>query len=394
MNIPFTLEYTGAEEAAAAARALQTHQLVGNGARCRAVEQQIREQFGARHVLLTTSCTHALEMAMLSLDIGPGDEVILPSFTFVSTANCVVLRGATPVFADVQPDTMNLDPEDVARRITPRTRAILPVHYAGVSCDMDALRDIASAHKLFLVEDAAQGVDATYKGAYLGTMGDFGCYSFHGTKNIVCGEGGALLTNDDELAAKAHIILEKGTNRAAFLQGQVDKYSWVSVGSSYVLSDLLAAVLEVQIGKRDEIRLKRGAIWHRYYEGLRPLADEGRITLPVVPAYASQNYHIFYLHLSTPEARTEVLRELNASGIRATFHYVPLHSSPFGQRMGWDVDSLPNTEYLSRTLLRLPLFPGMSEEQIAHVLERTAALVERYCPRDVVAGYTQHQASL
>lgn len=382
MNIPFTMEYTGAEEEAAAMRALRAHRLIGNGASCKAVEQQMQELFRTQHVLLTTSCTHALEMAMLALEIGPGDEVILPSFTFVSTANCVVLRGATPVFADVQPDTLNLDPEDVERRITSRTRAVLPVHYAGVSCDMEALQSITAAHKLYLVEDAAQGVDAKYKGHYLGTLGDFGCYSFHGTKNIVCGEGGALLTSNEELARRAQIIHEKGTNRTAFLQGMVDKYSWVSTGSSYVLSDMLAAILEVQLGKREEIRQKRGAIWNAYYAGLAPLAAQGRIVLPHVPDYAEQNYHIFSFRVATPEAREQILRGLNAVGVRATFHYVPLHSSPFGQSMGWNNVELPITEYSSQTLLRLPLFPAMSDEQLAYVLEQTTALVERYSERD------------
>lgn len=378
MHIPFTLEYVGAEEQEAAVQAIQSHQLIGNGVIGKAVETQLSELFGSKHVMLTTSCTHALEMAMLVLGIGPGDEVILPSFTFVSTANCVVLRGATPVFGEVCAATLNLDPEDVRRRITPRTRAIIPVHYAGVSCDMDALRGIADEHGLFLVEDAAQGVDARYKGRYLGTMGDFGCYSFHGTKNIVCGEGGALLTNDDRLAEQARIIHEKGTNRSAFLMGLVDKYSWVGLGSSYVLSDVSAAILQAQLAKRAEIRQKRALIWHRYYEGLSDLAAQGHLVLPHVPADRDTNYHIFHFHVSSPEARTLVLGGLNAAGIRATFHYIPLHTSPFSKAQGWDNSALPVTEISSQTLLRLPLFPAMSDAQVDYVLEQTRALVEKH----------------
>ena len=271
MKVPSTVPYVGDEEEEAIKKALANGHLTGNGPICKRVQQQIQEMFEVKHVLLTPSCTAALEMAMLVLDIGPGDEVILPSFTFVSTANCIVLRGAKPVFAEIKPDTLNIDPKDIRRRITPRTKAIVPMHYAGVGCDMDAIIEIAEEHNLYVVEDAAQGVDALYKDQYLGTIGDIGCYSFHGTKNITCGEGGAFLTNDDELARRAEIAHEKGTNRAAFVRGQVDKYSWVSVGSSYVLSDLLAAVLEVQLGKREEIRIKRKVVWKRYYEELKPL---------------------------------------------------------------------------------------------------------------------------
>ncbi len=384
MDIPFSVEYLGLEEQEAVIRAMQAHALIGNGPICKAVEQQISAQFDCKHVLLTTSCTHALEMAMLSIGLGPGDEVILPSFTFVSTANCVVLRGATPVFAEIRADTLNLDPDDVRRRITPRTRAIVPVHYAGVGCDMDALRAICAEHKLLLIEDAAQGVDARYAGRYLGTIGDFGCYSFHGTKNIVCGEGGALLTNDDHLAAQARIIHEKGTNRAAFLLGLVDKYSWTAPGSSYVLSDVLAAILQVQLGKRETIRQKRAAIWQHYYAALAPLAAQGRITLPYVPPICETNYHIFHFHVGSAQIRQQVLGALNATGIRAVFHYVPLHTSPFGQAQGWNQSQLPITEHCSSTLLRLPLYPAMSAEQLAYVVEQTVALLERYAPAESI----------
>jgi dTDP-4-amino-4,6-dideoxygalactose transaminase len=380
MQIPLTIEDVGAEEQAAMAAALRARQLTGNGPICRAVQQELQTIFGARHALLTPSCTSALEMAMLALDIGPGDEVILPSFTFVSTANCVMLRGATPVFADILPDTLNIDPADVARRITPRTRAIVPVHYAGVACAMDALLELSRAHGLAVVEDAAHAIDARYKGRYLGTLGDFGCYSFHATKNIVCGEGGALLTSSDALAARAHVIHEKGTNRAAFMQGLVDKYSWVDVGSSYVLSDLLAAVLQVQLGKRAAIKARRGAIWRRYFEGLRPLAERELLALPTIPPECDSSYHIFFLRVASGELRDRLLQALRAAGIGAAFHYVPLHSSPFGQSQGWHHERLPVTEQCSRTLIRLPLYPAMSDAQVEYVLDTTIALLELLAP--------------
>lgn len=380
MQIPLTIEDIGADEEAALAAALRSRHLTGNGLICRAVQQELRAAFGAGHALLTPSCTSALEMAMLALEIGPGDEVILPSFTFVSTANCVMLRGATPVFADISPDTLNIDPADVERRITRRTRAIIPVHYAGVACEMDALLELSRLHGLALVEDAAHAIDARYKGRYLGTLGDFGCYSFHATKNIVCGEGGALLTNDDALAARAQIIHEKGTNRAAFMQGLVDKYSWVDVGSSYVLSDLLAAVLQVQLGKRDAIRARRGAIWRRYYEGLQPLAARELVALPTIPPECDSSFHIFFLRVASGELRDQLLHALRAAGIGAAFHYVPLHSSPFGQAQGWHHEQLPLTEQCSRTLIRLPLYPAMSDAQVERVLSTTAELLERLAP--------------
>jgi dTDP-4-amino-4,6-dideoxygalactose transaminase len=377
MKIPLTAGYLGEEEQQAAAQAIQLDLLTGGGAICKKVEQQLQELFQCEHALLTTSCTHALEMAMLALDIRPGDEVILPSFTFVSTANCVVLRGATPVFADIQPETLNIDPEDVRRRITPRTRAIIPVHYAGVGCDMNALRSISAAHGLAIVEDAAQGVDARYHGRYLGTIGDLGCYSFHSTKNIICGEGGALLTNNSNLMEKVRIIQEKGTNRSQFMRGLVDKYSWVSLGSSYVQSDVLAAVLGAQLAKRHAIREKRAAIWQRYYQAFEPLAAQGRIILPHVPAECDSNYHIFYLRVASEEMRNQLLHELRQAGIGAAFHYVPLHSSPYGQSQGWANQALPFTEQCSRTLIRLPLFPSMQEAEEQYVVEQTLHWVEQ-----------------
>jgi dTDP-4-amino-4,6-dideoxygalactose transaminase len=375
MKIPSTLPYIDSEEERALCQALANKHLTGNGTISKKVQFQMQEMFGVEHVLLTPSCTAALEMAMLTLDIGPGDDVILPSFTFVSTANCIVLRGATPVFAEIKPDTLNIDPSDIVHRITSRTKAIVPMHYAGVGCDMDTIMQIADENNLYVVEDAAQGVDALYKGQYLGTIGDIGTYSFHGTKNITCGEGGAFLTNDDELAQRAEIIHEKGTNRAAFIRGQVDKYSWVSVGSSHVLSDLLAALLEVQLEKRAEIKAKRERVWKQYYEGLKPLAVQGKVILPLIPEGRESNYHIFFFRVANVESRNHLLDTLRSNGVEATFHYIPLHSSPFGkQLLGTSVD-LPLTDLGSRTLIRLPMHPSVSDDEIAYTVELIEANV-------------------
>lgn len=358
----------GIPEIQAVTRALTNGQLVGAGPISRRVEGQMAEIFGVAHVLLTASCTAALEIAVMALDIGPGDEVILPSFTFVSTANCLVLRGATPVFADICPGTLNLDPVDVERRITSHTRAILPIHYAGVGCDMDALQEIAHRHQLAIIEDAAQGVDARWRDLYLGTIGTIGCYSFHATKNLTCGEGGAFLTNDSEIARRAEIIREKGTNRAAFLRGEIDKYTWVAPGSSYILSDLLASLLESQMARRQIIRTRREAIWKLYEEGLTPLATAGRLHLPEIPLQAASNYHIFFLRTRTATEQDELLCHLKAANIPAAFHYVPLHTSPFGRELDPNPGPLPVTEQAAATLVRLPLGSHITPEQAEYVV--------------------------
>jgi dTDP-4-amino-4,6-dideoxygalactose transaminase len=336
----------------------------------------MEEWLNIDHVFLTTSCTHALEMAMLVLDLGPEDEVIMPSFNFVSSANAVVLRGATPVFAEIRPDTLNVDVEDVASKITPRTKAIVPVHYAGISCRMDALQSLADEHDLYLVEDAAQGVDAYYKGTPLGTLGDIGCYSFHETKNLTCGEGGAFLTNDDDLARKAELAREKGTNRSAFIRGEVDKYTWVSEGSSYIPSDILAAVLETQLSRRKEIKNRRRIVWEAYYDALTPLAENHRLTLPEIPAGRTSNYHIFFFRVESEQRRNELIDVLQDHGISASFHYIPLHSSPFGQQYLSDDDALPTTVQCSQTLIRLPLHPGLANEADA-LSQRTAQIIKQ-----------------
>lgn len=360
-SIPFNRPWTGAAESEAAQEALDAGTLRGDGPVSSRVQEKMESWLGVDEVFLTTSCTHALEMAMMVLDIGPGDEVIMPSFNFVSSANAVVLRGATPVFAEIKPDTLNVDVEDVARKITPRTRAIIPVHYAGVSCDMDALLTLADQHDIYVVEDAAQGVDAYYKGEPLGTMGDIGCYSFHETKNITCGEGGAFLTNDENLARKAELIREKGTNRSAFIRGEVDKYTWVSEGSSYIQSDVLAGILNAQLEKRDAIKDRRKAVWTAYRDTLTPLAENGPLILPHIPESCQTNYHIFFFRVESPSLRNRLLDALKDAGIQATFHYIPLHSSPFGQQYVDSDEALPITEHCSETLIRLPVYPQLAE---------------------------------
>lgn len=360
--IPFHKPFTNQKELDAVELVLKNGVLRGDGPTSRRVQKVISNDIRARHVYFTTSCTHALEMAIMCLDLKPGDEVILPSFTFVSTANAILIHGGKPVFADILPGTLNLDPSDVARKITSRTRAIIPVHYAGVSVDFDAIKSLISGRNIMIIEDAAQGVDACYKGQTLGTIGDIGCYSFHDTKNITCGEGGAFITNSDEIARKAEIIREKGTNRSAFLRGEVDKYTWINRGSSFIQSDILASILEVQWMKRRQIKELRKNIWSRYYHVLLPFARRNLISLPVVPDYCDSNYHIFFLNTQSPNTRDELLDHLKLSGIQASFHYVPLHNSPYGRQINPDQAVLPNTELLSDTLIRLPIYPGLLEE--------------------------------
>jgi dTDP-4-amino-4,6-dideoxygalactose transaminase len=327
---------------------------------------------------LTTSCTHALELAMMSLGIGPGDEVILPSFTFTSTANVIVRQGAVPVFVDIDPHTYNIDPECVEAAVTPRTKAIIPVHYAGQGCDMEAIDAIAKRHGLVVVEDAAQGVGASWNGRALGTIGDIGCYSFHSTKNVTCGEGGALLTNDDALAHKAEMIREKGTNRAAFLRGEIDKYSWVSLGSSFVLADALAGFLRVQLERSSVLNAMRVRIWRRYYEGTADLEAAGLVRRPCVHPNATHNGHLFAL-LIADGRRDEVMDAMKSRGISCTFHYVPLHSSPFMREyFGGNTPHLPVTDVVSGSLLRLPLFAHLSDEDVDYVLEHLHEVVGGY----------------
>jgi dTDP-4-amino-4,6-dideoxygalactose transaminase len=324
---------------------------------------------GASRVLLTTSCTHALELALMALGVGPGQEVICPSFTFVSTANAVLRVGARPVFAEIEGETLGLDPTDVASRLTPRTAALLPVHYAGVAPDMDALLALAGERGLRVIEDAAQGLAASYRGRALGTLGDAGCFSFHETKNITCGEGGALVLRDPEVAGRAEIIREKGTNRSAFLRGEVDKYTWVLEGSSYVLSDILAAVLDAQLDKLAEIQARRARLTGRYRAGLSGWAHRHGVRLPLESQGRETNHHLFYLLFADGASRDLCLSGLRQQGIGAAFHYVPLHSSPFGRTLGYQASDFPVTNRVAETLLRLPLHPKLDEADVDRVIE-------------------------
>ena len=307
-------------------------------------------------------------MAALLCDLEPGDEVILPSFTFVSTANAFVLRGAKPVFVDIRRDTLNIDERLIEQAVTPRTRVIAPVHYAGVACEMDVINEIAARRSLRVVEDAAQAVGATYKGEFLGTLGDFAAYSFHETKNFVCGEGGAFLAASRRDFERAEIVREKGTNRSQFFRGQVDKYTWVDVGSSYLPSEILAAFLYAQLEHMPEIAGRRRHIYERYRAELQPLADCGLLTLPTVPADCGSNHHLFHILLADLDTRTALLDHLKRAGILATFHYVPLHTSPVGVRFGYRAGMLPITEAVSDRLVRLPFYAGMSETDISTVV--------------------------
>lgn len=371
MNLPFNQPYIGEEEEQRVLQALRSGHLRGDGSFTKRVQQQMQEWLDVAHVLLTTSCTHALEMAMMVLEIGPGDEVIMPSFNFVSSANAAVLRGATPVFAEINPETMNIDPQSISAHISNATKAIVPVHYAGVSCDMDVIMHLADQHNLYVIEDAAQGVDAYHDGRALGTIGHIGCYSFHDTKNITCGEGGAFLTNDHEIAAKAEIMREKGTNRAAFMRGEIDKYTWVEQGSSYIPSDLLAALLEAQLQKKEEIKNRRRQRWERYYEVLEPLCEKGKITLPAIPPKCNSNYHIFYFLTRSSKEQESLLAACKEANIPAAFHYVPLHSAPFAKKVLHQGPDLPQTSAYSSRLIRLPLYPGleMTDDYLLRIVD-------------------------
>jgi dTDP-4-amino-4,6-dideoxygalactose transaminase len=344
-------------------------QVGGDGPVCRRVEQRLATALEAPEVLLTTSCTHAIELALLALGVGAGHEVVCPSFTFVSTANAVLRVGARPIFADIEDQTLGLDPADVERRITARTAAVIPVHYAGMAPDMESLQDLCGAHGLKMVEDAAQALGARWRGRALGTLGDAGCFSFHESKNITCGEGGALVLANPEMADRAEIIREKGTNRAAFLRGEVERYTWMAEGSSYVLSEVLAAILDAQLDKLPEIHSRRAAIVARYRAELTAWAERYGVRLPAELPDREPNDHIFYLLYPDKASRDGALCALRENGIKASFHYVPLHSSPKGHLLGAGADTHPVTERVASTLLRLPLHPLMSEDEVGRVVD-------------------------
>ena len=349
--------------------AIRSKKICGDGAFTKRCSRWLEEQTGSERVLLTTSCTHATELAAILADIKPGDEVIMPSYTFVSTADAFVLRGAKAVFVDIRPDTMNIDETLIEDAITEKTRAIVPVHYAGVSCEMDTICDIAKRHNLYVIEDAAQGVMATYKGRPLGTIGDYGCYSFHETKNLSMGEGGALLIKDKENVLRAEIVREKGTNRSQFFRGEIDKYTWMDAGSSYLPSELNAAYLWAQLEDAQKIYDDRMRSWNLYYEQLKPLADEGRIELPVIPEGCVHNAHMFYIKTKDLEERSDLIFFLKGKQINGVFHYIPLHSSPAGKRLGVFHGEDKYTTKESERILRLPLYYGLNEDQVKMVTD-------------------------
>ena len=351
---------------------IENRHTAGDGPFTKKCQTWIEEHLCCRKTLLTHSCTAALEMAAILAGIQPGDEIIMPSFTFVSTANAFVLRGGIPVFVDIRPDTLNINEVLIEEAITPKTRAIVPVHYAGVPCQMDAIMEIAQRKQLLVIEDAAQALLSRSRGRYMGTIGQMACLSFHETKNIISGEGGALLINDPSLIERAEIIREKGTNRSQFFRGQVDKYTWVDIGSSYLPSDILAAFLYAQMENADQIIAKRNLIYDLYMEGLQPLAEEGCIQLPFIPNDCHCNGHIFYIITRSLEERTELIKFLKEHGILAIFHYVPLHSSPAGQLYGRIGGPLEVTQRVSDRLLRLPLYYEMMAENVQDVVEKIA----------------------
>ncbi|AKF86805.1 hypothetical protein MFUL124B02_33605 [Myxococcus fulvus 124B02] len=368
MTIPFNRLQMLGDEAKFIEQALANSHLMGDGGFTRKCHALLEQTLGVGRALLTTSCTHALEMAGLLLDLKPGDEVIVPSFTFVSTANAFVLRGARPVFADIRPDTLNLDERKVESLITERTRLIVPVHYAGVGCEMDTLLEIARRRGVAVVEDNAHGLFGRYRGRALGTFGSFSTLSFHETKNVSCGEGGALLVNDPRHVERAEIIREKGTNRSRFFRGMVDKYTWVDVGSSYVMSDLLAAFLYGQLLEHERIQSRRRALWETYHRELAGWAAAQGVSQPHVPAECEQAYHMYYLLMPSLEVRTRFIQQLRQQGINAVFHYLPLHVSDMGRTFGGQVGDCPVTESISDRLVRLPFFSTMTEQEQTTVL--------------------------
>ena len=369
MFIPFNKPPYIGKESEYVLDAVNKGHISGDGEYTKKCAKKLEELSGTKKALLTTSCTHATEMAALLSDIKPGDEVIMPSYTFVSTADAFVLRGATPVFVDIRPDTMNIDETLIEDAITSKTKAIVPVHYAGVGCEMDTIMDIARRHNLTVIEDAAQGIASTYKGKALGTFGDFGCYSFHETKNISMGEGGALLIQNEELVEPAEIIREKGTNRAKFFRGQIDKYTWVNYGSSYLPSDMNAAYLWAQLENIDIIQKKRLSVWNRYREGLSELEKKEYIEFGVIPDECTNNAHMFYIKVRDLENRTDLLKFLRENGIEAVFHYVPLHSAPAGRKFGRFNGEDRYTTKESERLIRLPLFYSITEEEVNFIIE-------------------------
>ena len=370
MKIPFNTPAEIGSEFEYMQEALRNRHMSGDGPFTRKCQQYLADLLDVPAVLVTSSCTHALEMTALLLDIQPGDEVIVPAFTFVSTTNAYVLRGAKPIFADIRPDTLNLDETKLESLITPRTKAVVPVHYAGVSCDMDAICELASKHHFSIIEDNAHGLFGSYKGKPLGTFGSMATQSFHETKNVHCGEGGALLINDPQYYERAEIIREKGTNRSRFFRGQVDKYTWVDVGSSYLISDMMAGFLLAQLEHHEKIQEKRKRIWHRYDNALKSWAEKYGVIQPTIPPECDQTYHMYYLLLPTLDARQAFIQYLRDNEIWAVFHYLPLHLSDMGKQYGYEVGDCPVTEALSDRLVRLPMYYDLSEAEQDRVIDK------------------------
>lgn len=358
-RIPFNKPYMTGKELYYISEAHRNRQLSGNGPFTQKCQVWLEEQTGCSKAVLTHSCTAALEMSAILADIQPGDEVIMPSFTFVSTANAFVLRGAVPVFVDIRHDTLNIDENKIEAAISSRTRAIVPVHYAGVACEMDTIMEIARKYNLMVIEDAAQGIFSNYKGRPIGSIGDLAAYSFHETKNITCGEGGALLVNDTELAERAEIIWEKGTDRSKFARGEVEKYTWVDIGSSFLPGEVTAAFLWAQMEEAKEITKRRLAIWNTYHDGFAGLEQSGRVRRPVIPDGVEHNAHMYYILLPDPKKRKLFIDRMNGAGIAAVFHYVPLHSSPAGNKYGRVAGTMTITDMASECLIRLPLWLGV-----------------------------------
>lgn len=350
--------------------AVKAQKICGDGQFTKKCNAWLEEKTGTKKALLTTSCTHATELAALLADVKAGDEVIMPSYTFVSTADAFVLRGAVPVFVDIRPDTMNIDEKKIEAAITDKTVGIVPVHYAGISCEMDTIMDIAKRHNLWVIEDAAQGIMSTYKGKALGTFGEFGCFSFHETKNYSMGEGGAILIRDEKYIEDAEILREKGTNRSKFYRGQIDKYTWVNQGSSYLPSDMNAAYLWAQLEMAEEINDARLAVWNKYYAELEGLAEEGKIALPTVPADCVHNAHMFYIKTKDIGERTRLIDFLKGNGILSVFHYIPLHSAPAGLKFGRFHGEDEYTTKESERLLRLPLYYGLKDEEVDYICSK------------------------
>jgi len=369
MKIPFNEPVIIGKEKKYIQQVLKKKHLSGDGEFTQRCTKLMEQTFGAPKILLTTSCTHALDLASLLIDLKEGDEVIVPSYTFPSTVNSFMLRGAKPVFIDIREDTFNIDEEQIVGRITSKTKAIFPVHYAGIGCDMDTINNIARKYDLFVVEDAAQGVNAKFKDRYLGTIGSLGAYSFHETKNYVCGEGGAIVINDKKFIERAEILREKGTNRSKFFRGEVDKYTWVDIGSSFLPSEILAAYLYAQLENMDKILNKRKKIYEYYAENLEELAIQNKIRLPVIPSDCTPNYHMFFIILPIEAQRDKLMNYLKQKGIMAIFHYIPLHLSPMGEKNGYKKGDLPITEALSSRLLRLPFYYNLSRQNQNYIIK-------------------------